>query len=107
MNGNGMPTKPTFDLHTTRKAHPLCRSKPRLTSAAVRRRDDDEKFQTSPHRMLTGIEGFDRSQHHGRQSRESIRPPFRLRQREEYRYGWDEATGHKGKANLHPLLVLR
>ena len=56
-----------------------------------------------PHRMLTGIEGFDRSQHHGRQSRESIRPPFRLRQREEYRYGWDEATGHKGKANLNPL----
>ncbi len=65
--------------------------------------DDDEKFETSPHRTLTGMAGFDRSQHHGRESRESIRPPSRLRQREDHRYGWDETADYKGKANLHPL----
>jgi hypothetical protein len=37
------------------------------------RGDDDEKFETSPHRTLMGIAGFDRSQHH---SRESRRPCF-------------------------------
>src|SRR6266568_6514417 len=65
--------------------------------------NDGEKFETSPYRTLTGIAGFDRSQQHGRESRESIRPPFRLRRREDHRYGWDEAADHKGKANLHPL----
>ncbi len=107
-NGNGMPTHPKFALNTTRQtrprqAHRPCRSKPRPTPVTVRRRDDDKKFETSPHRPLTGIAGFDRSQDHGRERRESIRPPFRLRQGEEHRYRWDEAADHKGDTNLHPL----
>src|SRR2546421_599741 len=65
--------------------------------------DNDEKFETSPHRMLTGIAGFDCSQHHSRERRKSIGPPSGLRQREEHRDRWDEATDYKGKANLHSL----
>jgi hypothetical protein len=45
--------------------------------------DDHEKFETSPHRTLAGIAGFDRSQHQGREGRESIGPPLDLWQREQ------------------------
>jgi hypothetical protein len=55
--------------------------------------DDNEKFETSPHRTLTGIAGFDHSQHQGSESRESVRSPFGLRQGEQHRHRWYEA-GH-------------
>ncbi len=40
--------------------------------------DDHEKFEASPHRTLMGRAGFDRSQHHGRERCESIRPPLHI-----------------------------
>jgi hypothetical protein len=63
--------------------------------------DDHEKFEASPHGTLMGIASFDRSQRQGGDRCESICPPSGLRQGEQHRQHWDEATDHEGEPNLH------
>src|SRR5712692_5304952 len=65
--------------------------------------DDHEEFETSPHRTLAGIAGFNCPEHQGCKRRKSICPPFGLWHGEQHWERWDEATDHKRDPDLHAL----
>src|SRR6266436_2425938 len=65
--------------------------------------DHHEKFETGTHRSFAGIACFHCSKDQCGQRREPVGPPASLWQSKEDRHCRDEATRHKGEADLESL----